>query len=513
MMGVRSRLAVAAAMALCQSAPLTSRAAELTGVDGLARVYDYILDARFDQADAELQRACGPAPPQACLVLDATSIWWRILLDPDSRQFDDDLSTAAEEAISAAEEWADREPRNAEAHFYVGAAYAVRVQWRVLRGEKLSAARDGKRIKQALERAIALDPNLQDAYFGIGMYQYYADVAPGSARVLRFLLALPGGDRKEGLARMQRARAKGRLLQGEADYQLHIVYLWYEHRIDQAIAILQLLHDRYPGNPLFLSELAQVQETYQHDTNASLDTWRTLLALAREQRLNEAGLAEIRARLGVARQLEALYQTDHAIEQLTAIVDAQPTEPYGALGSAWYALGEARDRMGDRDGAVRAYRAAIATAPSPDHHNVRERASERLRHTPDPVKAEAYRLSLQGFRRFEHSDVAAAEAALARSVALNPRDPVAHYRYGRILQARRRDEAALAEFEQTIKSARQCPAPIAAAAFLEAARVHERHGDLDAAMSEYEAASTWFGGGADTRSVAARALSRLRTRR
>ena len=34
----------------------------LTGVDALARVYDYILDARFDQADAELQRACGPAP-------------------------------------------------------------------------------------------------------------------------------------------------------------------------------------------------------------------------------------------------------------------------------------------------------------------------------------------------------------------------------------------------------------------------------------------------------------------
>ena len=33
-----------------------------TAVDALAQVYDYILDARFDQADAELERACGPAP-------------------------------------------------------------------------------------------------------------------------------------------------------------------------------------------------------------------------------------------------------------------------------------------------------------------------------------------------------------------------------------------------------------------------------------------------------------------
>ena len=37
-------------------------AAPLRGLDGLARAYDFILDARFDQVDAELRRACGPAP-------------------------------------------------------------------------------------------------------------------------------------------------------------------------------------------------------------------------------------------------------------------------------------------------------------------------------------------------------------------------------------------------------------------------------------------------------------------
>ena len=47
-------------------------------------------------------------------------------------------------------------------------------------------------------------------YFGIGLYQYYADVAPSAAKMLRFLLMLPGGDKKEGLARMLRARTDGR---------------------------------------------------------------------------------------------------------------------------------------------------------------------------------------------------------------------------------------------------------------------------------------------------------------
>ena len=51
-------------------------------------------------------------------------------------------------------------------------------------------------------------PGLEDAYFGIGLYQYYADVAPTAAKVLRFFLMLPGGDKTEGLAQMLRARER-----------------------------------------------------------------------------------------------------------------------------------------------------------------------------------------------------------------------------------------------------------------------------------------------------------------
>src|SRR4029453_1972875 len=105
-----------------------------------------------------------PAPPEACDVLEATALWWRIQLDPESRALDDEFSSSVERAIRNNEAWTARAPDNAEAWFYLGGAYAARVQWRVLRNEKLSAARDGKRIKEALERAIELDPTLEDAY-------------------------------------------------------------------------------------------------------------------------------------------------------------------------------------------------------------------------------------------------------------------------------------------------------------------------------------------------------------
>src|SRR5262249_41595304 len=62
---------------------------DLQGLDGLARAYRSILEARFDRVDADLRRACGPAPPEACDVLAATALWWQILLDPESRTLDD----------------------------------------------------------------------------------------------------------------------------------------------------------------------------------------------------------------------------------------------------------------------------------------------------------------------------------------------------------------------------------------------------------------------------------------
>jgi tetratricopeptide (TPR) repeat protein len=152
----------------------------------------------------------------------------------------------------------------------------------------------------------------------------------------------------------------------------------------------------------------------------------------------------------------------------------------------------------------------MAAAPSPDTANIRTRAGERMRHAPDAARAEAYRLSLEGWRRLERGEAADAESLLARAVTLDPRDPVARYRHARALQARRDDDRALVEYDAALRAASEAPAPIAADAFLDAARLEERLAHRDQAIAHYRTASTWFGGGADTRAAAQRALLRLR---
>ena len=388
----------------------------------------------------------------------------------------------------------------------------------VLREERLAAARDGKRIKDALERALRIDPGLDDAYFGIGLYRYYADVAPTAAKILRFLLLLPGGNRDEGLAQMLRARTHGRLLKDEADYQLQVIYLWYEHQPERALELLRELARKHPRNPIFPTQVAEIEDVYRHDVMASLESWRALLAQARGHRVNAPAIADVRARLGIARQLDALALTDEAIDHLDQIVAHAPDAPHGSLALAYLRLGQAHDRLNARADALVAYRAAARLAPSApvalatssgERVSIRREAADGLHRAPDARRAEAFRLSLDGWRQLERQDVAAAAATLTRALALNPQDPVARYRYGRVLQADRDDAGALGQFEQTLSHARRAPAVIVGDAYLEAARIHERANRRDQAVSAYRAASTWFGASTDTHRAAARALARL----
>ena len=449
----------------------TSAAASLTEGPRLAVIYDSILRADFDRAEIQLRETCPPAPEEACRALSLVSVWWQILLDPASKRLDATLNERAGAAIAATEAWTRRDPRRAEAWFYLAGSYAPLVQWRALRGERLAAARDGNKIRTALERALALDPTLDDAYFGIGLYHYYADVVPAAAKILRWLLFLPGGDRVRGMREMLRAREHGQLLTGEADFQLHLLYLWYEQKPSAAVELLQRLDARYPTNLLFLQRIAEVERDYFHDHPASAAAWRQLLDRARSGGISDPRMAEAVARLGLARELDAMYETDRAVDHLKAVIAANPTAPAGAAAEA---------------------RVQLAAA------------SERLGH-------DAYRMSLDGWRALERGDARLAEAQLARAVARAPADPVARYRHARALEAIGDRDRAREELERVV-TARLVPAIVLASALVDYAETIERTGDRARALGLYRDAARIVGGDPRAHDQATRAIARLTPR-
>ena len=267
---------------------------------GLASAYDAILNADFDSVSGRLTSTC-PHAPVFCAVVPTVSLLWQITLDPDDRRHDTHFQQLANHAIAEAEGWTTREPGRAEAWFARGAAYGARAQWRVLREERLAAARDGKQIKEALERALSIDPELHDAKFGVGMYRYYADIAPPGMRLLRRILLLPDGNRAAGLRQINEAREHGSVTRGEAEYQLHLIYLWYEQRSRDALALVHGLQARYPRNPLFYLIEAEIHDEYFHDLSASRRALDDLLTRANSKRVNAPSIAARRATTALAR--------------------------------------------------------------------------------------------------------------------------------------------------------------------------------------------------------------------
>jgi tetratricopeptide (TPR) repeat protein len=511
--GARGRLCTLAL--LCAGALLARPAqpkagapgAGITGLEQLKPVYDSILNSQFAAAEHALEGAHATAPPEACEVLAATGLWWRILLDPADTQFDRAFTTRVASAIDGAERWTAREPDRPEAWFYLGAAYGVRVSWRVERGERLAAARDGKRIKEALERAIELEPSFDDARFGIGLYKYYADIAPAAAKVLRFLLVLPGGDRVTGLKDMEAASARGTLVAGEAQYQLHWIYFWYEHEPVRGLALLEQLTARYPANPHFLQRIAEVRAQYFHDPAGSLAVWQQLAD--RASQMGTPRLAEVRGRLGAAEQLDVLFETDAAVDELRRVIALRPKAPVGALARAQLLFGRTLDRLGDRHGAEAAWRAAIAAASIADKDDIVDQAQLALRRGSDVRHGAAYRKSLQGWRALDRGDVELAEQTLADAAAQAPDDWMIRARLGRARALHGETDAAMADFDRVIAARPQVPGVALSAAYLWSGELLEQRGQHGAAAQRYRSATRVFGGDSRLATQATRALARL----
>ena len=169
----------------------------------LAAVYESILDARFDRAD-ELTEAHLSARPGGSLPgARRRRLWWQIQIDPENRaRRQRDSTSAPRAAIAATDAWTKREPQQRGSLVLSrGRLCAARAVAGPPRRAGRGGSRDGNRIRDALERALGSIRRSPMRISASALYHYYADVAPAAAKVLRWLLFLPGGDRAKGSER------------------------------------------------------------------------------------------------------------------------------------------------------------------------------------------------------------------------------------------------------------------------------------------------------------------------
>ena len=158
----------------------------------------------------QLAQTCPPAPAEACRALAAVVALVADPARPREPRARRALRTRRPRRRSPPPTaWTRREPERAEAWFYLAGAYAPLVQWRVLRGSGSPPRARARRIKDALERALALDPDAARCVLRDRPLSLLRRRRPGGAEGAALAAAAAGRRSRQGLREMLQARDAG----------------------------------------------------------------------------------------------------------------------------------------------------------------------------------------------------------------------------------------------------------------------------------------------------------------
>ena len=308
------------AVAACASFfPGQARASELDIPPEANQAIHLMYSGKPEEAVALAHKleAARPEHPLGYLI-EADALWWNIYCKWSERKYntidawshtrpadaDDNADLALADKVARLAEAGIAKSDTAEMELYAGLGYASRARLLGLSYQKMPVARAGVEARKHLLRCLELDPNMADAYLGLGLYNYYVDTLSALAKILRFFMGIPGGDKREGLRQLEIASTKGELTQVEARFNMAKSLRNYDRdyaRAEQAAAPLVTGH---PRNCIFLLLAGDIEQKLGHAEEAAA-RFRAAAAAP----WNEAACAERAHQL--AREALASIGTDH----------------------------------------------------------------------------------------------------------------------------------------------------------------------------------------------------------
>jgi len=153
------------------------------------------------------------------------------------KQFDDMVKSSLQACKRE-----EREGRAVSAFFFRGGTLGYRGYDRARRKNFLAAVRDGQGMARSLRQALKLDPFCYDAYFGLGLYEYYASKYKSKLDFLPFI----GDKREEGIKALQVCIERAPLTAIPARAFLMRIY-YEEERYNEACVLARWFMEHCPG--------------------------------------------------------------------------------------------------------------------------------------------------------------------------------------------------------------------------------------------------------------------------
>ena len=175
-------------------------------------------------------------------------------------ELDAEFRTHIQRSIELSERRVANNPRDAQAHYDLGAALGIQASYvATVDGRMLAGFKSARRSYDEHERVLALDPWRKDAGVVVGTYRYFVSTLSLPVRAMAYVAGF-GGGRERGIQMLQataqvgaKIAAAGSDARTDAMFALVLVYN-RERRYEEAIAVLQDLRRLYPRNRLLLLE-------------------------------------------------------------------------------------------------------------------------------------------------------------------------------------------------------------------------------------------------------------------
>jgi tetratricopeptide (TPR) repeat protein len=377
-----------------------------------------------------------------------------------------------------------RSDKDDEALFYLANAFLRRAAYRVDHDKGMwGAARDGARSKRYIETYVKRHPEHGDAYFALGTYNYYVEIAPAFLKFIRPLLFLPSGDRAAGLQQLERAYTQGSLFSFGAGMLLMEIYGTYEGRPADGIRVGEQLAKAYPENPEVPFELADLYLGPAVEDYAKA-TAQYERVIAFESVRPKRRAAFYRAQLGIASAMQQQWRFEDAVKALTATIDANPSDPDWVMPVFLNRRGNLRALAGDPNAAEDVNRVLAEPKWKASHKgsadlltwmNTRRASGE----------AAVYTSLVRGNRLAAERQWDEAAAAYEPVRRERPTDPQVRFRLASLAFARG-DAAAAAPLATALATDRAAPAWIRAQALLIVGRGQDLQGQREPAKKTYQ---------------------------
>ena len=266
-----------------------------------------------------------------------------------------------DDSISGIKRWIKKNPEDSNGYMGIGALYGLRAMFNMRNRNWVTSYFAGRKAISNLEKSLKIDPTYYDAYFGLGIYEYFAGTLPSVIKMLARVVAVKGNPEK-GVAYLNTAREKAHFTGDSAKLILIEVQNRREgpfYAPDKSLEYIRQLRAKFPKNPLMhYVEVICLYETGNYEQVSALAN-EFLSLIGSDKFYKDIYIPRAYTALGTAQMAQGNFERAREIfEEGKEKIKTQDPSRWGVWNEL--RLGQVYDVLGEREKAVAQYKHVLS---------------------------------------------------------------------------------------------------------------------------------------------------------